>query len=272
VPSTFLGFAHVLSGAERSTAKLAQSLIDASALEAALGAQLGVLLGSPTLGGVPNPARARPIDVEHLGYFGSSLGGTLGFAHAQAEPRIAAAVLNVPGAGCAQFLLAAEQWVQLDTLFAASTPSAIDRALALTLSQSSWDFVDGAAWATLPGAAQKPLLIQESIGDPVMPNLGTELVARSAQALPVGHVIVPVLDADAVPQADARPALTQYRVPTSVTDSGAVHAFVTRDTPAGVAAREQLGAFLRSVWAGAPAVVQPPTCTGRPDGCDFAGP
>lgn len=130
VPTTFLGFEHIFSGSERSTAGLAQSSIDASALEAALGAQLGAVLTSPTLAGQQNPAAGRTFDAERLAYFGSSLGGTLDFAHAQAEPRIHAAVLNVPGAGCGQFLLHAEQWGPLDVIFAASTPSAIDRARA----------------------------------------------------------------------------------------------------------------------------------------------
>lgn len=61
----------------------------------------------------------------------------------------------------------------------------------------------------------------------------------------------------------------QFRLPAREADSGAIHAFVTKGTLAGVAACEQLTAFLGSVWAGAPRVVEPPTCAGRPLGCDF---
>lgn len=270
VPSTFLDFAATLSGSERSTARLAQSLVDASALEHALGAQLGAVLAAPTLMGMSNPAAGRPVDLERIGYFGSSLGGTLGYAHAQAEPAIRGAVLNVPGAGCTQFLLHAEQWKQLDAVFAELNPSAVDRALALVMAQTSWDLVDGAAWSALPGATPKPLLIQESIGDPVMPNLGSELVAASARAVAIGHPIEPVLGVGAQAEALGIPALTQFRVPASVTDSGAIHAFVTKETPAGVAAREQLSAFFSSLWAGAPRVIEPPSCQGRAAGCDFS--
>ena len=271
VPSTFLDFAAALSGSERSTARLAQSLTDASALEHALGAQLGAALAAPTVLGVTNPAAGRSVDRERIGYFGSSLGGTLGYAHVQAEPALKGAVLNVPGAGCTQFLLHAEQWKQLDAVFAELNPSAIDRALALLMAQTSWDLVDGAAWSMLPGATPKPLLIQESIGDPVLPNLGSELVAASAHAVQIGHIIEPVVGVSGQSEALGMPALTQYRLPSSVTDSGAIHAFVTKETPAGVAAREQLSAFYSSLWQGAPRVVEPPTCQGRAEGCDFGG-
>jgi hypothetical protein len=269
VPTTFIGFEHVLTGTEHSTAKLAQSLTDASALEAALGAQLGALLWADTVGGLPNPAAKRTLDLQHLSYFGSSLGGTLGYAHALSEPAITAAVLNVPGAGCSQFFQQAEQWLQLDAVFSASTPSALDRALALVLSQGGWDPIDGAAWAALPNAVSKPLLIQESIGDTVMPNLASELVAASSHAVQVGRVVEPVEGVSAQPVAVNQPTLTQYRLPSSITDSGALHAFVTKATLAGVAAREQLAAFLASVFAGAPRVVEPPTCAGNATSCDF---
>lgn len=269
VAATFLGFESVLSGTERSTAKLAQSLLDATALEALLEGQLGQVLTAASIVGKDNPAAGRTIDAKRLGYFGSSLGGTLGFTHTLTEPRIGAAVLNVPGAGCTQFFQQAEQWQQLDAVFSAKTPSAIDRALALVLSQTSWDPVDGAAWVTQPGTVLKPVLIQESIGDVVMPNLASELVAASMHAAQVGHVIEPVLDVEAQPSADGRAALTQFRLPSTMSDSGAIHAFVTKGTPAGIAAREQLSAFFTSVWAGAPRVVEPPTCSQNVVGCDF---
>lgn len=269
VPSTFIGFERVLTGTERSTSGLAQSLVDASALEAALAAQLGAALSAPLVGSVANPASGRTFS--RLGYFGSSLGGTVGFAHAQLEPRIDAAVLNVPGAGCGQFMWHAEQWAQLDVFLEASTPSSIDRALGLALSQTNWDLIDGAAWSAQPGLARKPLLIQEAIGDTVLPNLGSELVASSAGAVQLSRVIVPVAGVDAASEAVERPALTQFRLSAAVTDSGEIHAFVTGPSPAGIAARQQLTDFFTSVWAGAARASEPAACRANgDDGCDFA--
>lgn len=264
---TFVGFERTISGTERSTAGLAQSLLDASALEAALEGPLGAALTAPQLAGVTNPAAGRTLDASRLAWFGSSLGGTLGFAHTLSEPRVKAAVLNVPGAGCTQFLQLAEQWQQLDAVFSAVTPSAIDRALGLVLSQTNWDLVDGAVWSAHPARLPKPILIQESIGDPVLPNVGSELVATSSRAVPVGKPIVPLaISGDETSGA----AITQFQVPAAVTDSGAVHAFVTRDTPAGEAARQQLGAFFSSVWAGAPRAEVPALCAARAASCDFS--
>jgi hypothetical protein len=268
VGSTFAGFVRPVSGAERSTAGLAQSLVDASALEAALGGGLGAALTAATLAGQPNPVAGRSIDATRLAWFGSSLGGTLGFAHAQLEPRIGAAVLNVPGAGCTQFLLFAEQWQQLDAVFSISTPSAVDRALALAMSQGNWDLIDGAVWSAQP-LARKPLLIQESMGDPVLPNVGSELAAASSRARQVGAVLQPVFGVEAAERVEAAPALTQFRVPSSVTGGG-VHTFVKGNHAAGRAAREQLQAFFSSFWAGAPVVSEPPTCVANgARGCDF---
>lgn len=269
VPSTFAGFLKPLSGAEHAAAGLAQSLVNASALAAALEGPLGGALTATLVAGRSNPAAGRVIDASRLAWLGSSLGGTMGYTFVHLEPRVRAAVLNVPGAGFSQFLLVAEQWQQLDAVFALTTPSGIDRALALTISQSSWDLIDGAAWSAHE-APPRSLLVQESIGDPVLPNVGTELLAASSGAVQVSRVLREVAGVKPATVAMSRPALTQFQVPASVTDSGEVHAFLTRDTPAGVAAREQLRHFLSTTWAGAPTVIEPPTCTANGDrGCDF---
>lgn len=269
VGSTFAGLLKPQLGAERAAAGLAQSLVNASALQAALVGVLGEALTAPMVGGVVNPAAGRSVDASRIAWLGSSLGGTMGYAYAQLEPSLRAAVLNVPGAGFSQFMLIAEQWQQLDAVFSITTPSGIDRALAMIAAQGQWDLIDGAAWSA-HGRPTKPLLVQESMGDPVLPNVGNELVAASAGAVQVGRVLRPVLGVSVVEQAVEQPALTQFRVPMAETGSGAKHAFLTKDTPAGVAAREQVRAFLSSTWAGRAAVLLPPTCAANGDrGCDF---
>ncbi len=270
IGSTLLGFDCIYTGTARSTAGLAQSLVDASGLEAALGAQLGAALSADTLAGVPNPAAGRHVKLNQLAWVGASLGGTLGFAHAQAEPEVRAAVLNVPGAGWTHFAFQSNIWTSLDEVFRVATPSGLDRALGLASSQTNWDLVDGAAWSAMPGAAPKPLLVQESLGDPVLPNLGNELVAVSARAVQVGKVLSPVVGVAPATEAVGRAGFTQFDVPLSGTDTSGRHGFVDGDTGAGLAAREQIAAFLASVWAGAPRIVEPPRCLANGDaGCDF---
>ena len=67
-------------------------------------------------------------------------------------------------------------------------------------------------------------------------------------------------------------ALTQYRVPSTVTGPYNVHGFAARGTVAGVAAREQIVGFISSLWAtGTPRVTVPAACQmNTPAGsCDF---
>ncbi len=51
-----------------------------------------------------------------------------------------------------------------------------------------------------------------------------------------------------------------------------VHGFAARDTPAGVAAREQIVGFIRSLWAGSMRVTIPSGCAMNtpPGSCDFS--
>jgi hypothetical protein len=271
VLQTLVGLDRRFSGSERSTGRLLQSLADASALEASLDGVLGQVLSQPTLGDEPNPASGLRSAPELRVYAGGSLGGTLGFVHLLTEPRLRAGVLNVPGAGWTHFVPTSAPFSDLDVAFATTTPSPVDRALSVVMSQSSWDPVDGAAWAPMKVRDDLVMLLQESMGDPVLPNIGTNLVATSSGAAHVGEVLEPVVGLELVDEARYRTALTQYRVPSTVTDLLGRHGFGGGDTLAGVAAREQISAFLESVWRGAPVIVLPPTCrrTGRPS-CDFA--
>lgn len=267
---TLVGLDRRFTGSERSTGRLLQSLADASAIEASLDFALGEVLARPTLDGVVNPAAGvRHAADQHL-YAGGSLGGTLGFVHTLTEPTLKAGVLNVPGAGWTHFVVTSSPFSTLDALFATTTPSAIDRALSVVMTQGSWDPVDGAAWAAMEVRPEVVLLIQQSMGDPVLPNVGTHLVATSMKAAQVAEVLEPVERVERVTEAQGRSALTQFRIPNRFTGDLDRHGFGGKDTPAGVAAREQIVAFLESVWSGAPRIVVPPTCRrGGLESCDF---
>jgi hypothetical protein len=273
VLSTLLGLQELVSGTERSTARLLQSLADAAALEAALDGALGDALAAPTVAGVANPAAGRRPDARGLVYAGGSLGGTMGYVHSLVDPGIRHAVLNVPGAGWTHFAPASDLWARISGFLLAVTPSAIDVALGMAMTQSSWDPVDGAAWSALSTRTDQMFLVQESIGDPILPNIGSELVATSSGAVQVGAVIVPIDGVAPVAGGGGatRTAITQFRVPSTVTSALDIHGFAAKGSPAGIAAREQIAAFLRSVWAGAPRIDMPPTCAARPtQSCDFS--
>ena len=115
----------------------------------------------------------------------------------------------------------------------------------------------------------KPLLLQESIGDPVLPNLATELVAVGTGAVHVGVPIHPFVGLEQVDEASGINGITQYRVKSD--DQLEVHGFADRNTRAGEAARQQIQTFLETSWAGAPRIEVPPICLeDHADGsCDF---
>lgn len=268
--NTLVGFDRVYSGTDRSTGRLLQSLADAAALQASLPGLLGSAFTQPTLAGRNNPAAGRSPDVSTLVYAGGSLGGTMGYVLSQSEPSIHYAVLNVPGAAWTHFAPDSELWSTLAVIFTGSTPSAIDRALGMSMTQGNWDPVDGAAWAGLGVRPDLLLLEQMSIGDPILPNPGSDFVAASSRAVQLGDVLVPIVGVERVQGPVTRSAITQFHVPASETGLS-IHGFAAKGSPAGVAAREQISAFIQSIWSGHPQIDVPPTCATRPNqSCDFS--
>jgi hypothetical protein len=136
------------------------------------------------------------------------------------------------------------------------------------------DAVDGAIWASRANARSVPLIIQQSMGDPVLPAPGTEMVATVTRARQLGAALSPVYGV--TPQANGEVlngvAFTQFRVPSRVTGAYDVHGFAARDTIAGDAAREQIFAFIQSVWSGMPRSLTPSYCVVNTpmNSCDFS--
>jgi hypothetical protein len=141
--------------------------------------------------------------------------------------------------------------------------------LALLQSQGIWDSVDGAIWPSLRTGSPPVVLVQESIGDPVVPNVVTELLSRALDAAHVRPVLVPVRGLTEADAAIGRSGLMQFKV----AGPGPLdfHGFAARATPAGAAAREQIMSFLKSSVAGSPKIETPQGCLGTPLGnCDFS--
>ena len=88
-------------------------------------------------------------------------------------------------------------------------------------------------------------------------------------AVHVGVPIQPFVGLEQVDEAVGKTAITQYRINSD--DQLEVHGFADGNTRAGQAARQQIQAFLESVWAGAPRIDVPPLCLeAHADGsCDF---
>lgn len=274
VVDTFALFNEIVAGSEISSAGLMQSLADTMVVQRALGSSLGAVLAAPTLMGTTNPAAGRRPSANLPVWVGGSLGGILGFVYSSAEPTIPAGVLNVPGAAWAQFVPYSLMFTSYVSLVMRSNyPSPIDVRLAVATAQNNFDPIDGAAWYDAVGDHHPVFLEQESIGDPVVPNLGNEMVAAASHAVQVGVVVSPITTCTDVPQATNQTGMTQFRVPPSVTAPYSIHGFAAGSSVAGVAAQQQIEAFIASVWAGSPVITIPPACvTNTPaNSCDFSG-
>ena len=259
---TLVGFEAFVDGSERSTAGLMQSIAGGTVLLTALDGVLGEAIHDIT-GRWPN--------TEYVVWTGGSLGGTLGAVIVSADDRLDTAVLNVPGTGWSHMIPHSLLYeVALQDLFEVRYGNPLDMHLAMVMGQGAWDDVDGAVWADEALEAGGAFLLQESMGDPVLPNLGTNLLANALgakQLLPLLDPIHGLEQVDGVVTDGA--ALEQYRVPdTGVYD---VHGFAARDTIAAEAAQEQLLAFLENAWQGERPMAHPELCTneGLDGTCDF---
>jgi hypothetical protein len=281
--TTFLGFLKMSLGVEQAASVYMQALAGGMAVIHSMrgqtpegvalpaGSSLRDILARPMLGSMANPLAGRRANPDTMTWAGGSLGGTTGLTMVNAEPAFIAGVANVPGAAWSHFLIRSVLFDIVRTGLQRVYGSTMDIQLQVAISQTLWDEIDGAAWAD--GAEHpRPILIQESMGDPVLPNLGTEFAAASLGAVQVGAVLTPIVGVATAPSAEGRTAITQYRVPASVVSAADIHGFAATHGVHTEAALEQIRTFLTGAWAGQPRVVLPQNCVhNTPAGsCDFS--
>lgn len=265
VIETFVNFTKVFIGTHHSSALLMQAVADGEAIQKAMLGPLGDALVAPDLGGEANPAAGRRPQFDIPVWTGGSLGGTMGLVFTSSAKETYSGVFNVPGAGWTHFVPKASVFELVGALIKGPYGGNLNVLHAIAMSQGVWDDVDGAVWAAELAGRDSVFLLQESIGDPVLPNPGSEMVAVVTGAEQVGKVLVPIAGVAPVEAAEGHTALTQYRVPG--TDELDIHGFASKDTPAGAAAREQIEAFLMSVYDKNPRITLPSGCKGG--SCDF---
>ena len=271
--ATLLSFATFLEGSERSTAGLMQALAGGTALLTAMDGVLGDVLSGETLAGEPNPAAGRHPITSDVAWVGGSMGGTMGAVIVSADERLKTAVLNVPGAGWTHLIPYSLLYNSgMGGIMETTYGDRLSIQLGMLMSQTSWDDVDGAVWADEALEAGGAFLLQESMDDPVLPNLGTELLANALGAVQLEPSLQTVhgLESSTEPISNGA-SLTQFRVPN--TGPYDVHGFAARATPAGDAALGQILEFLDTAWnAEAPVMRFPVGCSVTADeNCDFSG-
>lgn len=265
---TLLG--EMFAGIDRSTSHLLQSLSEAAAIQEALWGPLGDVLAASFLGDQRNPAASRRPDPDTPLWAGGSLGGTMGMVYSSAHPDIQYGVLNVPGAAWTHWIPMAYDYGVISLLYVDAYGGRINLLHATSMAQGNWDPVDGASWLERWRGKNGVWLIQESVGDPILPNRGSDMVAICASATHVGAVIQPVYGLENGERADNKSGITQFLVPQTWSDLD-IHGFTSKDNVAGQAAREQIYNFMSSVWSGAPEITVPAACAATNDGsCNFS--
>ncbi len=264
VIATFAGLQQTVQGSFAAAAYLVEALAHAATIEAAMTSVLGDTLAAAELDGAPNPAAGRRPDGSIPFWVGGSLGGTTGVVYAASDPRVRYAVVNVPGAAWSQWVWHSGTFDLIHELLGLRYDDDIDLSTGLAIAQTNLDLADGAVWASALEESPTAFLVQESMGDPIMPNQATEMVAAVTGARMVGGVLEPIDGVESAPEVIEGSAITQFRAPEG--GDFDVHGFAARDTPAGDAARQQIFDFVTSALAGEARIAPPADC---PDGCDY---
>jgi len=265
--ATFSMLSRMAEATHRVGAVTMHAVAAAAAVQYSMGLMLGDLLAGAKIDGVDNPAAGRRPDVSIPMWTGGSLGGTMGLLYVSMDPTMKYGVVNVPGAAWTHFIPGSQTYSTISGLLKTSYGGDLDVRHALLMSQTNFDNIDGGAWAGQIPGDPSVLLAQESIGDPILPNEGTEMLAVVADALHIGKVITPIIGLETGTEAVERTALTQFRVPAGG-DPLDIHGFAARSGPAGDAAREQITSFVKSAWAGQAKITVPASCAGG--SCDFS--
>jgi len=270
VIETFVGFMSVFRGSHYAGAMLMQALADAAAVQVMLPGAIGDALAAPMISGMPNPAAGRRPDPSQALWAGGSLGGIMGLVAVCVDPTMHYGVLNVPGAAWTHYIPKSLFFTMISSLLQTTYHSEVNALHALAISQSNWDEIDGAPWSSALTSRNPAFLIQESIGDPVVPNPGSEMVAVVTGAKQVGAVLVPIAaQISPAAEVDGASGITQYRV--TATEPLQIHGFAAADTPAGRAARAQIVDFVNAIWvSGKPKITVPAGC--KNGSCDFSTP
>jgi len=262
---TFSNLQQMAAGSFAAASFLAESIAHGAAIQRAMTGVIGDAIAAEMIDGMPNPAAGRRPTGRPM-WVGGSLGGTTGVIYAAADPEIHYAVVNVPGAAWAQWVWHSVTFELIQGLLGLRYSDIVDLATALTIGQINLDMSDGASWVDLLEDNPTAFLVQESIGDPVLPNPGTEMVAVATGAAHVGGVLEPIEGIELADEVIDGSAITQFWAPDG--DMFEVHGFAARDSMAGIAAREQILEFVTTgLFEGRSRIVAPSSCPAS--GCDF---
>ncbi len=141
---------------------------------------LGALRSDPNM-----QYNGKPIIGNKIYYYGDSDGGIQGGTFMGIDPDVIRGVLGVPGSTWSIMMQRSYDFGKLSSLFDTAYPDPLDRLILISLSQYFWDFSDPISFAPhillnpLAGTPKKQILIQAGLNDCQVPNLSTEVLART---------------------------------------------------------------------------------------------
>ncbi|RME20620.1 MAG: hypothetical protein D6798_20075 [Deltaproteobacteria bacterium] len=195
------------------TDRLAQSLVNNIALVELARRDLQFVEG------LPYSPDAPLIDPDRLYYYGVSLGGIQGTSFTALHPDVQRAVVAVPGAGWTHMIQRSVDFTEIDTLLDLLYPDPLTQLVFVSALQSFFDASDPVNLGRLLRDSDKTVIVQEAIGDCQVPNLATEILARTVGVSHLQEAIVPIYGVDTVqgPIEHAR-VLTQIELPDALDD------------------------------------------------------
>jgi hypothetical protein len=131
-------------------------------------------------------ALAGFVDPTNVFYYGNSLGGIMGLSFMGYDPDVTLGALGVGGGFWSTLFQRSVNWKEAELLFPASYPDSLDQQLLMALAQMQFDFSDPATVAPyalnapLAGVPKKQLVMMMGVGDAQVPNVATEMIARTS--------------------------------------------------------------------------------------------
>ncbi len=165
-----------------------------------------------------NPFEYDLIDESKVYYFGVSLGGIMGASYVSLSPRTSKIVLSLPGAVWSNLIPRSLIWDYVKLFFNGEYPDPLVQQLCLTFMQARFDHSDPINLSTLlfkdplEGAPERQLLMQEAIGDCLVPNMTTEMLARNIGVSIIEPNVTQPYGLPALTTPTSQPAMSQYHL------------------------------------------------------------
>ncbi|MGH7284259.1 MAG: alpha/beta hydrolase family protein, partial [Polyangiaceae bacterium] len=165
------------------TDRLQQAIVNAIVLERTM---TGKIVNDPAMTISGNAGGDKVADPSRVTYYGISLGGIMGLSFMGYDPDVTRGVLGCGGGFWSTLFERSVNWKEAALLIPASYHDSLDQRLLIALAQMQFDYSDPATVAPyvlnapLENTPKKQLLMQMGLADAQVPNISTEMIARTS--------------------------------------------------------------------------------------------